>query len=258
VKYHIDTIPVWDALRLNGECMLCSLRRKQELLSAERYLGGSVMEPDVRIAVNKAGFCQRHQALLYTQSNRLGHALMMHTHLKETHDRLRPLLDKAESAARGKRRVSAGMHRSRSQANSQLQEAARQMEQLINQCALCEGLDTAMGAYTHTLLYMYKTDPDFKRAFECSKGVCLKDASALMMMAEEVLSGNTLSDFVCALSRLTHENLERAEGEVEWFTLKADYRNADKPWGTSRDALERTVNRLRGWCIGAEPNLRDH
>ena len=33
-----------------------------------------------------------------------------------------------------------------------------------------------------------------------------------------------------------------------------DYRNADKPWGDSKDALERAVTKLRGWCIGEEPD----
>ena len=50
----------------------------------------------------------------------------------------------------------------------------------------------------------------------------------------------------------TFENLKRVEGELEWFTLKFDYRNADKPWGNSRNALERTVNRLRSKCIDSE------
>ena len=72
MKYHIDTIPVWDALKLEGECFLCALRRKTELGEAERYLGASVMEPDTRIQVNRKGFCPRHQEMLFGMSNRLG------------------------------------------------------------------------------------------------------------------------------------------------------------------------------------------
>ena len=52
MRYHIDTIPVWDAMKLDGECLLCALERKTELGEAERYLGASVMEPDVRVKVN--------------------------------------------------------------------------------------------------------------------------------------------------------------------------------------------------------------
>ncbi|NLE68688.1 MAG: hypothetical protein GX611_00720, partial [Clostridiales bacterium] len=60
-----------------------------------------------------------------------------------------------------------------------------------------------------------------------------------------------------AATRLLNENLKRLEEELEWFTLKFDYRNADKPWGNSRDALERTVNKLRGWTLGPEPMQDD-
>ena len=44
MNYHIDTIPVWDAMKRDGECLLCALERKTELDEAERYLGASVME----------------------------------------------------------------------------------------------------------------------------------------------------------------------------------------------------------------------
>ena len=99
MRYHIDTIPVWDAVKLEGECPLCALRRKNELLDVERFLGASVMEPDTRIQVNDRGFCAHHQVLLYAQKNRLGHALMMHTHLKETMGKLAPLMEEAKAAA---------------------------------------------------------------------------------------------------------------------------------------------------------------
>ena len=76
MRYHIDTIPVWDAMKLDGECLLCALERKTELGEAERYLGASVMEPDVRVKVNDRGFCRKHHAMLFSMSNRLGHALI--------------------------------------------------------------------------------------------------------------------------------------------------------------------------------------
>ena len=81
MKYHIDTIPVWDAIKLDGECFLCALKRKTEIGEVEHYLGASVMEPDTRIQVNKKGFCCNHQRMLYALDNRLGHALMLESHL---------------------------------------------------------------------------------------------------------------------------------------------------------------------------------
>ena len=83
MKYHIDTIPIWDAAKRDGECLLCALERKTELDEADRYLGASVMEPDVRIRVNNKGFCRKHHSMLYGMSNRLGHALMLESHTIE-------------------------------------------------------------------------------------------------------------------------------------------------------------------------------
>ena len=99
MRYHIDTIPVWDAMKLEGECLLCTLERKTELGEAERYLGASVMEPDTRVQVNEKGFCQHHHAMLYSMSNRLGHALMLESHMIENREKLAKISDKLEKSA---------------------------------------------------------------------------------------------------------------------------------------------------------------
>ena len=35
MRYHIDTIPVWDAAKIDGECLLCALQRRVELQQIE-------------------------------------------------------------------------------------------------------------------------------------------------------------------------------------------------------------------------------
>ena len=99
MRYHIDTIPVWDAMKLEGECLLCALERKTELGEAERYLGASVMEPDVRIRVNDRGFCRKHHAMLFSMSNRLGHALMLESHMIEIREKMERINDRLEKSA---------------------------------------------------------------------------------------------------------------------------------------------------------------
>ena len=49
-----------------------------------------------------------------------------------------------------------------------------------------------------------------------------------------------------ALDGVEMKNLERLIAEVDWFAQKHDYRNADKPWGESRDSVERCMKKLRG------------
>ena len=97
MKYHIDTIPVWDAVKLDTECLLCALRKKTEEQEIQRYLGASVMEPDIRIQVNNKGFCGYHHQMLFAQSNRLGHALMLHSHVIELRKKLAPHLTEERS-----------------------------------------------------------------------------------------------------------------------------------------------------------------
>jgi hypothetical protein len=83
MKYHIDTIPIWDAFKSGGECPLCSVYEKCEADFVGSALGGSVMEPATRVEVNKSGFCAVHLGMLYGMQNRLGLALMLHTHIRE-------------------------------------------------------------------------------------------------------------------------------------------------------------------------------
>ena len=255
MRYHIDTIPVWDAVKLEGECPLCALRRRNELIDVDRFLGASVMEPDTRVRVNEKGFCPRHQVLLYAQKNRLGHALMMHTHMKETMKKLSPLLSSARAAAeRSAGTPALKRMMGKSAGKEDLSQAARDVRALTQSCILCDSIEENTRRYAYTLLHLYKTDTAFRKAFAASKGVCLPDMALLMEMAEEALSGQVLKDFIDDLCAAVEKSLEKTEGDLEGFTLKFDYRNADKPWGDSRDALERAVNKLRSWCIGGEPN----
>ena len=83
--------------------------------------------------------------------------------------------------------------------------------------------------------------------------MCLKHYEEALAMAPKHLSGDELRRFANTLIDLEQENFDRLEKEIEWFTLKFDYRNEDKPWGNSRDAVKRSINKLRGQVI-EEPN----
>lgn len=230
MRYHIDTIPVWDACKENSECLLCDLRRDNEQAYVDNFLGASVMEPDVRVEVNRKGFCGLHFAMMFAKKNRLGLALMTHTHLQETMKTVgKPTAAKAWRF--GKR------------------EASAPQTDRGETCVLCERLDATMNRYTYTVLHLYKTDTAFRAALEGSKGLCLPHHHQLAEMAPQVFGGQDLKRFLSMLTKLEHDNLARIEKDLEWFTLKFDYRNTDAPWGNSRDAVERAINKLRGKSI---------
>ena len=242
-RYHIDTIPVWDALKKQDECMLCVLRRRTEHLLADRFLGGSVMEPQTRIRVNEKGFCPVHHKMLFDRENKLGHALMMLSHIKEVQCKIEKLhllkSDKIENGIFNFKHI--------------INKKSSNLNNLIYGCILCDQLDENIKRYAYTIIHLWENDKAFQKEFLLSKGLCLPDTDLLLQFSEEHLSGRSLLSFKNALENLLSESLSRLEDELEWFTLKFDYRNSDKPWETSKDALERSITKLRGWSVGKDP-----
>ena len=259
MKYHIDTIPVWDAIKLDGECFLCALKRKTELGEVDRYLGASVMEPDTRIQVNQKGFCCNHQRMLYAMDNRLGHALMLESHVSETRERLEKIVKEVKTSAKGAAGASLKDKLTGKAPNAAkcMEEAASALEQLTSTCVICDSIDENMGRYLHTFFHLYQHDTEFRKKLEGSKGMCIPHAAELLRLAAAELPGKALPEFADLICRLETEAFDRMQEDVSWFCRKFDYRYYDEPWKNSRDAVERTVNKLRGWCVGTEPNPKE-
>lgn len=234
MKEHIDTMPLWEAFREDCECPLCRLHSRNEANYREYFMGASVMEPDVRVETNKKGFCARHYNQMFRMSNRLGLALSTHTYLKDVIERL-----SADAAARAEQPKKGGLFAKKQAA------APSGADDIASTCILCERLSTAMDRYFETLFVVWKKESEFRRLIKEGKGFCIEHYARLLREAPKNLSGSDLAAFMSDVTEAEKANLARIEKELEWFTLKFDYRNADKPWGTSEDAVERTLNKLR-------------
>lgn len=259
MRYHIDTIPVWDSMKLDGECFLCALKRKTEIGEVDHYLGASVMEPDTRIRVNKNGFCNNHQRMLYALDNRLGHALMLESHVAETRVRLEKAVKQMKSAAKSAASASLKdkLTGKAPKAAKIMEDAAKSLEELTCTCVVCDSIQDNMGRYLHTFFHLYQNDTEFRKKFESCKGMCIPHAAELLRLAPGELPGKALTEFTSTVCRLETEAFDRMQEDVSWFCRKFDYRYYDEPWYNSRDAVERTVNKLRGWCVGTEPNPKE-
>jgi len=229
VKYQLETIPVWDAYKADSECPLCSLEKKLEKSNVQFFLGGSVMEPDIRGMVNEMGFCAVHFDMLFHAGNKLGLALMTHTHLRF----LQKKTGKCEKNLSPKT----------------VDEVCRFLLSKKNECMLCYKLEKALKRYAFTIIYLWKKDDDFRQIFENSKGFCLPHFAQCMNMADEVLSSKKKEAFLYQLYTFQMKNIKRVEEELHWFTQKFDYKNRDKPWKNSKDALQRTIQKLVGKII---------
>lgn len=250
MKYTLDTIPVLDAYKTGCECPLCQLRIACEDSYVDSMLGAAYMEPDCRVRTNEVGFCTRHFQLMYDRRNRLGLALMTHTHMQEVISSVESIL-KADEPARGG--LLASLRGGRDEGGTPQKIRAR-----MSGCVICEQMEGAVNRYAYTIAQLYGTNSEFKAMFDASKGFCLPHLALVLEMAEKTLSGEALRAFKAAVSAVELPNLKRIEGELEWFTLKFDYRNTDKPWGNSRDAVERAINKLMGACVGEDAQMPPH
>lgn len=233
MKEQLYTIPVNDAFQKDCECPVCSMYQALEQDAVNFTMGPSYMEDDVRMETNQIGFCTRHIKQLYRHQNRLGLALMLHTHMQRTNEVLRELT--SSSSPSGKRLFSR-----KNAPASPVTEYIRQLEQ---SCYICKRIDRIFERYIATIFHCYHHDEAFRNTFAASKGFCTAHFGLLYEKAPSFLSGKELPAFLQTLTKSYLDNMERVTDDLEWFTDKFDYRNADAPWKNSKDALPRSITK---------------
>lgn len=256
MKEKIYTIPVTEAFEQECECPLCLLENKLENEYTDYYLGPALMEPDCRIETNKKGFCRRHYELLYNrQENRLGLALETDTHLKEQLEKLREI-GKSAIAAGNETKASntilsslTGKFSAKGSTgtSSPAAKLVRLLTELEESCTICGRLEHTMDRYLDVILYLWSKEEDFRKMFSEKKGFCLVHLKMLITASEKYLNSNDSKKFLSILMQQQIEHLDRIEEELDWFTKKFDYRNNEAPWGNSKDALPRAIQKLKSY-----------
>ena len=252
MKEKIYTIPVTEVFGEECECPMCLLEKRLEEEYINYFLGPSLMEPDCRVDTNEKGFCRRHFEQLYNrQENRLGLGLMIDTHLQELIGRLKKAYSPGSLGAKARQGNPLSKLLPGKPSNGAAANGRDKMLQLLNalecSCAICTKLDYTMGRYLDVICYLWSRENEFRKIFESRKGFCLKHFRQLLESAPKYLKAAEAQDFTDILILMQLENLERVQQEVNWFTRKFDYRNNDAPWGNSRDAVPRSIQKLKGF-----------
>lgn len=240
MKEHIDTIPVTEAFESGDECPFCFMERAAEH-SAIRYVAGpgaSYMEPDVRAATDKDGFCIHHMKMLYDYGNTLGSALMLQTYMAG-------LLEEFQMEAESFEMPPKKSLFSQKKPTSVKDAYWKRLQQRVDSCFLCNKIEYNMARYYHTFFVLLK-EPEFRQKVEQCKGFCLRHFAHLLETAEKELPNAHREWFYSTILPLMEENLIRVKKDLDWLVAKYDYRNAGKPWGTAQDALQRTMEKLEG------------
>ncbi len=255
MKEKIYTIPVTDAFSADCECPLCVLEKKLEDESVDYALGPALMEPDKRQETNELGFCREHLEAMYNkQANRLGLALMIDTFLQEKNTAMKKLYESKVSAlekdaATGLvKNLSNKLSSKQTETEKLVAELVSQLDNIEKNCAICSKLERTMDRYIDVVFYLYFKEPEFREKFHSKKGFCLKHLKQLLNSTKKYLNVNETAIFTRNLMELQLANMERIEKEVDWFTKKFDYRFNDAPWGNSKDAVTRSIQKIRGNC----------
>jgi len=178
------------------------------------------MERDVRDATDRRGFCGAHLKMMAVSKNVHGLALMMQTRLM-----------RVEKAMAGGIKAKLGDI------------------SLAGTCYICDSVNSTFEKYVNTFFYLWERENDFKTLAESCKGFCVPHYMALMNAGEKALAAKDYAAFKDKFYKIQTENLKRLEEEIEWFVKKFDYRNADAPWGNSKDSVERVIKKLSSKAI---------
>lgn len=229
MKEQLYTIPVNDAFSKDCECPLCLMYTELEQEAVDFTLGPSYMEDDIRLETDKTGFCTHHMKQLYKNQNRLGVALMLHTHMKYSTEKLKNISKSAQPSKKGlfAKKEQTGVY-------------GYTME-LENSCFICNRIKNVFGRYIATVLHCYNNDDGFRDKFAHCKGFCNKHYGMLYDAASSSLNGTKQKEFLNDLNKVYFENMQRVIDDLEWFIDKFDYRNEDKPWKNSKDAVPRSI-----------------
>ncbi len=239
MKEQLYTIPVNDAFATECECPVCNMYASLERDAIEFTMGPSYMEDDVRMETNRTGFCTHHVKMLYKHQNRLGLALMLHTHMQQTNRDLKGLLA-------GQTPAKKGLFSKKTETASPVTEY---IQALNHSCYICNRIDQVFGRYIATIFHCYEHDSSFRDKFASSRGFCTKHFGVLYDAAPSHLSAKRLDDFIQTLNHVYLENMQRVTDDLEWFTDKFDYRNEDKPWKNSKDALPRSMTKTNSTFV---------
>ena len=218
--YHIGTALILQEFKPEGECPLCRIEKIVNENILFQFLNDAVMEDDTRARVNKLGFCAEHFDMLFARQNKLSVALQAITRTNTL-----------------KKHISAKDAKS-------AKKAADTLKKLTSTCIVCDIVDDHMVRYAKTIAQMYAKESSFREKLLSTKGFCMKHYASLLEHAS--LAGGKAKDYLADLTKLEAEHLDRMTDELQWFCDKHDYRNREKPLGSSADALPRIRVKLYG------------
>ena len=231
MKEMLYSIPVNDAFQVECECPICAMRKVLEDNAVRYTMGPSYMEEDTRAMTDAMGFCQKHIKDVYNMENRLGMALVLKTNF--------------DKVIRDVKSMSVKPIKPKSLFKKETQKIpiVEYVENLNNTCFVCNRIELVFNRYIDTVIFLWKTDDNFKKKFDGCKGFCTTHYAIMIKEASDKLKGDDLMIFIDILNNRYIANMERVRDDLEWFINKNDYKYANEPWKNAKDAIPRALTK---------------
>ena len=245
MKEKLYTMELTDAVKAGDECLFCWLERKLEQENLEFVLGSSYMEGDIREETSIKGFCRHHTKMMYDYGNSLGNAWIMKSRLEYVNREWKKQMaqDMPGKKAGFFRRLGKSSDTKTQEAVSTAVAWIRLEEE---HCYVCSRMKKIYGRMLDTFVYLLKAEPEFGRLLMESKGFCLPHFADILHVCYEKLKSEEQQVWIPKLRQLMETNLNRVQEDIDWMIEKYDYRNQDADWKQSRDAVQRTMQKLVG------------
>lgn len=245
MKEKLYEIPLNDAVNEDDECFFCFIERKMEQELLDYVLGScaSYMESDTREKTDQAGFCREHQKKMFDYGNALGNGWILKTYYDRTIKEMREQFKQQDT---GKisfmDRLKAKSNAAKGGANA----VADWIDGKEGTCYICDHFQSAYERYIAAFFHLYQKDASFRAKIAKGKGVCLHHFKDLCRGADRHLNDPGRREFYEMMFSLMEQNMERVSADIRWFVDKFDYKNKDADWKTSKDALQRGMQKIRG------------
>ncbi|MDO4275493.1 MAG: DUF6062 family protein [Eubacteriales bacterium] len=245
MKEQLYTIPLMDAFRAEDECPFCFVERKLEEHTLDFVLGpgASYMEDDVRAETDSYGFCRTHYKKMYEYGNRLGSGLIMKTHFQKLN---KELDEQIKMFAPSRASIMDKLKKQKTKDTSSRTSLGAWTKTKEESCYICNFYKNTYQRYLDTFFEMYRKDASFKELFRSSKGFCIPHFGDLAEEGDRVLSDKEKKEFFQEFLPLMKDNMKRLYDDLDWFCDKFDYRYKDADWKTSKDALQRAMQKAAG------------
>lgn len=244
MKEKLYTLELTDALNADGECCFCWLERKLEQENLEFVLGSSYMESSIRELTDRKGFCRHHTKMMYDYGNSLGNAWILKSRLEYLN---KELAQQMKQYLPGKQ---AGFLARLKQAEPVGNGVEHWIRAEEGHCYVCDRMAGIYERMLDTFVHLLRNDVDFGKKLINSKGICVHHFADVMRVCERELAEAEKIVWMPQLFSLMTRNLNRIQDELDWLIEKYDYRNKEADWRNSKDALQRTMQKIAGGFPG--------